>query len=93
MRAAVKYGRAIAHSASLYNRLGTMKDSFDFEVSVDETDAPTSALEHYFIANELTRQECALRRWRPASSGASRKAWITSETSPRWMQRWHGMPR
>ncbi len=55
MRAAVKYGRAIAHSASLYYRLGTMKDSFDFEVSVDETDAPTSALEHYFIANELTQ--------------------------------------
>jgi len=55
MRAAVKYGRAIAHSASMYNRLCTLKDSFDFEVSVDETDAPTSALEHYFIANELTR--------------------------------------
>lgn len=53
-RAAVKYGRAIAHSASLYNRLTTMKEDFDFEVSVDETDAPTSALEHYFIANELT---------------------------------------
>ena len=55
MRAVVKYGRAIAHSASLFNRLGAMKDSFDFEVSVDETDAPTSALEHYFIANELTQ--------------------------------------
>jgi hypothetical protein len=54
MRAAVKYGRAIAHSASLYHHLDTMKDNFDFEVSVDETDAPTSALEHYFIANELT---------------------------------------
>jgi hypothetical protein len=54
MRAAVKYGRAIAHSAAMYNRLCTMRDSFDFEVSVDETDAPTSALEHYFIANELT---------------------------------------
>jgi hypothetical protein len=32
-----------------------MKDVFDFEVSVDETDSPTTPLEHYFIANELTR--------------------------------------
>jgi hypothetical protein len=32
-----------------------MKDSFDFEVSVDETDAPTTPLEHFFIASELTR--------------------------------------
>lgn len=54
MRAAVKYSRAIAHSASLYNRLDSMKDNFDFEVSVDETHTPTSALEHYFIARELT---------------------------------------
>jgi hypothetical protein len=54
MRAAVKYGRAITHTAVLYQRLGTMKDAFDFEISVDETDAPTTPLEHYFIANELT---------------------------------------
>jgi tagaturonate epimerase len=53
MRAAVKYGRAITHSATLYRHLCTMKDSFDFEVSVDETDAPTTPLEHYFISNEL----------------------------------------
>jgi hypothetical protein len=54
MRAAVKYGRAIAHSAALYHHLRSLKDEFDFEVSVDETDAPTTPLEHYFIANELT---------------------------------------
>ena len=53
-RAAVKYGRAIAHTASMYQRLCTMKDAFDFEISVDETDDPTTPLEHYFIANELT---------------------------------------
>lgn len=53
LRAAVKYGRAIAHTATLHHRLRTMKDEFDFEVSVDETDAPTSPLEHYFIASEL----------------------------------------
>jgi hypothetical protein len=32
-----------------------MKDEFDFEISVDETDSPTTPLEHFFIANELTR--------------------------------------
>jgi hypothetical protein len=32
-----------------------LKDTFDFEVSVDETDSPTTPLEHFFIASELTR--------------------------------------
>jgi hypothetical protein len=55
LRAVVKYGRAIRHTAGMYRRLATLKESFDFEVSVDETDAPTTPLEHYFIASELTR--------------------------------------
>ena len=54
-RAVVKYGRAIQHTVTMYRRLSQLKDSFDFEVSVDETDAPTTPLEHYFIVNELTR--------------------------------------
>jgi hypothetical protein len=55
LRALVKYGRAIQHTVGMYRRLSELKDVFDFEVSVDETDAPTTPLEHYFIANELTR--------------------------------------
>jgi hypothetical protein len=55
MRAIVKYGKAIQHAAAMFNRLSQMKDGFDFEVSVDETDSPTTPLEHFFIANELTR--------------------------------------
>src|SRR6185369_13210609 len=54
-RAVVKYGGAIQHSASIFGRLSELKDSFDFEVSVDETDSPTTPLEHFFIASELTR--------------------------------------
>src|SRR5687767_4364667 len=54
-RAIVKYGRAIQHTVAMFNRLSQMKDEFDFEVSVDETDSPTTPLEHFFIANELTR--------------------------------------
>ena len=55
LRAEVKYGRAIRHTAGMYQRLSQLKDIFDFEISVDETDNPTTPLEHYFIASELTR--------------------------------------
>jgi hypothetical protein len=54
-QAIVKYGRAIQHTATMFNHLSQMKNEFDFEVSVDETDSPTTPLEHFFIANELTR--------------------------------------
>src|SRR5690349_921924 len=56
MRATVKYGKAIQHATAMFQRLSEMKDAFDFEVSVDETDSPTTPLEHFFIANELTRK-------------------------------------
>ena len=55
MRATVKYGKAIQHAVTMFQRLSDLKDKFDFEVSVDETDSPTTPLEHYFIASELTR--------------------------------------
>ena len=55
MRAVVKYGNAIQHAVTMFKRLCQMKDTFDFEMSVDETDSPTTPLEHFFIANELTR--------------------------------------
>ena len=56
LRAVVKYGNAIRHTVAMYQRLAQMTQNFDFEVSVDETDSPTSPREHYFIAHELTRQ-------------------------------------
>ncbi|MFT3895408.1 MAG: tagaturonate epimerase family protein [Anaerolineales bacterium] len=55
MRAVVKYGKAIQHAATMFKRLSELKNEFDFEVSVDETDSPTTPLEHFFIVNELTR--------------------------------------
>jgi tagaturonate epimerase len=54
-RAVAKYGGAIQHAASMFKRLSELKNEFDFEVSVDETDSPTTPLEHFFIASELTR--------------------------------------
>jgi hypothetical protein len=57
VRAAVKYGRAIAHVAVLYRHLaqaGAGRD-WEVEVSVDETEAPTTHAEHVYIATELRR--------------------------------------
>lgn len=54
-RAAAKYGRAIAHTVQMYRHLAAKTEVFELEVSVDETDTPTSPLEHLFFANELMR--------------------------------------
>lgn len=55
MRATIKYGKAIQHAVTMFRRLSEAKDQFDFEMSVDETNSPTTPLEHFFIASELTR--------------------------------------
>ncbi len=54
-RAAAKYGRALGHVARLYRRLASQRSQFDLEVSVDETETPTTPLEHFYIASELKR--------------------------------------
>ncbi len=53
----VKYGRAILHAKSISDYLVAElgEGNFDLEVSVDETDTPTSVQEHYYIASELRR--------------------------------------
>lgn len=54
LRALAKYGRAVAHTAAIARALTTqLRGAYDLEMSVDETDTPTSAHEHFFIANEL----------------------------------------
>lgn len=69
VRAAVKYGRAVAHVAAMYRHLAQSQTPqvqdprrasfgvppFELEVSVDETDTPTTHAEHLFIARELRR--------------------------------------
>ena len=56
-RAAAKYGRAIAHTVTMYRHLSTRMEgrSFELEVSVDETESPTTPEQHYFIASQLQR--------------------------------------
>ena len=57
LRASGKYSRAIIHVKNLARHIETRfaGDPFDLEVSVDETDTPTSPAEHWFIAAELRR--------------------------------------
>ena len=56
LRAAVKYGGAVAHTVKMYRHLSAAAEGeFELEVSVDETESPTSPAEHYFFAAELKR--------------------------------------
>ena len=56
LRAAVKYGGAIAHTVTMYRHLcEKATGEFELEVSVDETESPTSPAEHFFFATELKR--------------------------------------
>jgi tagaturonate epimerase len=73
LRALVKYGKAIQHTVAMYYRLCQLQDNFDFEVSVDETEAPTTPLEHYFIANELTRAGVKFTSLAPRFTGRFEK--------------------
>jgi len=55
MRALAKYGNAIAHVTQMYRHLESKGVPFELEVSVDETETPTTHAEHIFIASELKR--------------------------------------
>lgn len=57
LHAAAKYGRAVAHTAVMYQHLKELMAGtpFDLEVSVDETETPTSVHEHFYVAHELQR--------------------------------------
>ena len=65
LRALVKYGRAVAHTARLHRHLAQAFSgraplprngaAFELEMSVDETDSPTTSHEHFYIAHELKR--------------------------------------
>jgi len=58
-RAAVKYGKAIAHAIELAGYIKSAaakrRQPHEIEISVDETDQPTTLAEHYIIADQLMR--------------------------------------
>jgi len=57
LRAAAKYGRAVAHTVTMYRHLKQMMGDrpFEVEVSVDETETVTTPAEHVYVAHELKR--------------------------------------
>lgn len=57
MRAACKYGAAIAHAKNMFNHVRGLlsRRPFEMEISVDETESPTTPIEHYLIVSELKR--------------------------------------
>jgi tagaturonate epimerase len=59
LRAAAKYGKAVAHTAMMKNHLAAEAEKvgldWEIEMSVDETDSDTSPVEHYYVASELKR--------------------------------------
>jgi hypothetical protein len=57
IRAVLKYGRAVAHVVDMYDHLKQVAGNqpFEVEVSMDETELPTSPAEHIYIACELQR--------------------------------------
>ncbi len=57
LRSAVKYGRAVAHVARMARHLlkAAAARAVELEVSVDETETPTTPAEHYWVASELRR--------------------------------------
>ncbi|MGH7143068.1 MAG: tagaturonate epimerase family protein [Planctomycetota bacterium] len=57
LKAAAKYGRAVAHTVKMARHIAERKGTrpFEIEMSVDETQAVTAPFEHFYVASELRR--------------------------------------
>ncbi len=64
MRAAVKYGAAISEALQLANYIKEVQTGagrgYEIELSVDETDQPTTLAEHYIIAEQCLQNDMKL---------------------------------
>ncbi|MDP6349470.1 MAG: tagaturonate epimerase family protein [Chloroflexota bacterium] len=76
-RAAVKYGRAIAHSrrlaAHIEKAAAGIPGGHEIELSVDETPQPTTLAEHYVIADQCRRSGMNLVSLAPRYVGGFEK--------------------
>ena len=75
LRAAAKYGKAVAHTVRMYRHLehATTGRPFEFEMSVDETDSPTALAEHVYVSSELKRLKVKCASLAPRYVGAFEK--------------------
>lgn len=73
--AAVKYGSAIKLAAEMYRAISdVLQGGFDFELSLDEAESPTTPIEHYFVVKELEKRGVELSSLAPRFGGAMEKA-------------------
>lgn len=76
-RAAVKYGRALVHARKLADYIRKVTEAkgqeHEIEVSVDETEQPTTLAEHYIIADQLIRHNVNLVSLAPRFIGELEK--------------------
>jgi len=93
LRAACKYGHALAHIAALHAHLRRVAAGrpHELEVSVDETDTPTRPEEHLYLASELKRMSVQWISLAPRYA-ASKRAWTISATWPPSKSRSAGTP-
>jgi len=66
------YGRAIEYIRRIYNEY-IKPSGVDFEISIDETATPTTPLQHFFVANELTMAGISFATMAPRFCGEFQK--------------------
>ena len=70
MRAAVKYGRALNRGIKLADYIRQVNEAagrdYEIELSVDETDQPTTLAEHYIVADQCLNRGMKLVSLAPA---------------------------
>lgn len=73
LRAAVKYGRAIGHACALSDHVAAtcreLGREHEIELSVDETDEPTTLAEHWIVADRCLRHGVRLAAIAPRFVG------------------------
>jgi tagaturonate epimerase len=76
-RAAVKYGRAIAHTLTIAAHIAKVMKArgseYEIELSVDETPQPTTLAEHYIIADQVQPKKINLVSLAPRFIGELEK--------------------
>ncbi|MEO8494650.1 MAG: tagaturonate epimerase family protein, partial [Planctomycetota bacterium] len=77
MRCAVKYGAAINHGTALADYIKQVQESagrdYEIELSVDETEQPTTLAEHYIIADQCVSRGMKLVSLAPRFIGELEK--------------------
>lgn len=70
-RAYLIYSKAIDFACEMFDKYIT--DKVDFEISIDETETPTTPLQHFFVANELIRRGVKVTTVAPRFCGEFQK--------------------